>query len=392
MIYMLYLISMSILRIALLFAFRDMKFRRMITLLNIVIIASGIGAFTALRITNAGSRIAAERIVTNILSGEILVYGEGLYDMSELAVEDIESISGVAKALPVMLVVGYMDGSLAFIMGVRSRDLGEVVSEYVAGGRFGENDSRVVIVESNFAETRNLSVGDYVYLKPQIGSVSIPYKVVGVADIGMKIQELSVAGTYVVVPLREAQDMVGRMGYVTMVMVKVDKGASVSAVKERIKEVFPEARIFEREEVMSIVNKVISLIDGLLMSSTMIGLLIALFSTASTIMSNVREHARDIAVMRSIGIKMSYVATIFIVEALIYSALGGALGIVLGIIGGEALRNMISSTGILRQPLIIEPTLLLFNYLAALGVGFMASIYPVVKASQVKPVEVLKNE
>lgn len=383
---------MSILRIAFLFALRDMKFRKMITVLNIIIIASGIGAFTALRITNAGSRIAAEKIVTNILSGEILVYGEGLYDMSELAVDDIEQIPGVSKAIPVVLVVGYLDGSLAFIIGVRSRDLDDVISEYIAGGAFGENDNRKIIVESNFAEARNITVGDYVYVKPQIGSVSIPYRVVGVADIGMKIQELSVAGTYVVVPLREAQDMVGRMGYVTMVMVKVDEGADVNDVKDRIKRVFPQVRIFEREEVMSIVNKVISLIDGLLLSSTIIGLIIALFSTASTIMSNVREHARDIAVMRSLGTRMSYVAAIFIVEALIYSVLGGALGIVLGIVGAEFLRNMISSTGILRQPLIIEPGLLVMNYVAALGVGFVASIYPVVKASQVKPVEVLKNE
>jgi len=109
-------------------------------------------------------------------------------------------------------------------------------------------------------------------------------------------------------------------------------------------------------------------------------------------MSNVREHARDIAVMRSLGTRMSYVAAIFIVEALIYSALGGALGIALGVVEAEFLRDMISSTGILRQPLVIEPRLLVMNYLAALGVGFVASIYPVVKASQVKPVEVLKNE
>jgi len=383
---------MSMLRVALLFALRDMRFRGMVTVLSIVIIASGVGAFTALRITSAGSRVAAEKIVANIISGEILVYGEGLYDVSELAVDDIKRIPGVSKAIPVVLVVGYLDGSMAFIVGVRSRDLGEVVSEYVAGGGFGANDSRKVILESNFAGARNVSVGDFVYVKPQVGSVSIPYKVVGVADIGMRFQELGVAGTYVVVPLREAQDMVGRMGYVTMVMVKVDEGADVEDVKDRIKRVFPGARIFERGEVMSIVDKVISLIDGLLLTSTLIGLVIALFSTASTIMSNVREHARDIAVMRSLGTRMSYVAAIFIVEALIYSALGGALGIALGVVGAEFLRDMISSTGILRQPLVIEPRLLVMNYLAALGVGFVASIYPVVKASQVKPVEVLKNE
>lgn len=382
---------MSVLWAALAFAYRDIKFRKFVSTLTILAIAVGIAAFTALRITSAGTKLAAERLVSQVLAGELLVYGEGLCDISELVLEDLASIPGVERAMPVVLTMGYVDGSLAFILGVRPEDLDLAVSRYIMGRGF-ETESRVLIVESGFAESRGLKVGDTLIVKSQVGSTSYLYRVVGIADIGMKIQELSAAGTYVIVPLSEAQEMLGAEGKVSMVMLKLSSPTYKEYVKSAVLSMYPEARVMERSEVMRVVYRVISLVDGILLAVTLVGVVVAVFGTANTIMANVREHSKEIAVMRALGAKTYHIALVFLLEAAFFGLVGGALGVALGILGADAARNMISSMGLFEVPLAVDHGLIAFCLTVSVAVSLSSSLYPILRACWVRPVEVLKNE
>ncbi len=383
---------MKLLGPALLFAVRDIKLRKFVSALTVLAIASGVASFTALRIVSTGTQLAARSVVSRVISGELLVYGEGLCDVSEFAVEELESLPAVSRAVPVVLAMGYMEGSLVFLLGVRPEDLDLAVARYIEGGGFGEDDYRVVIVEASFAEERGLSVGDIVIIKPQLGSTAYPYRIVGVADIGMRVQELSAVGTYAIVPLREAQAMLDREGYVTMVMLKLEDENLADYVREEVLSVYPRARVFSRREVMRAVFQVIALVDGLMLSVTLIGLTIAVFGTSSTIMSNVREHAREIAVMRALGAPVHHVAKVFLLEAAILGLLGGMLGLVLGIVGADFARKLVSSAGLFKVPLIIDPTVLALAFVLAVVSSQLSALYPVLKACRIKPMEVLRNE
>ena len=372
------------------FAYRDIKFRKFVSTLTILAIAVGIAAFTALRITSAGTKLAAERLVSQVLAGELLVYGEGLCDISELVLEDLASIPGVERAMPVVLTMGYVDGSLAFILGVRPEDLDLAVSRYIMGRGF-EAESRVLIVESGFAESRGLKVGDTLIVKSQVGSSSYLYRVVGVADIGMKIQVLSAAGTYVIVPLSEAQEMLSAEGKVSMVMLKLSSPTYKEYVKSAVLSMYPEARVMERSETMRVVYQVISLVDGILLAVTLVGVVVAVFGTANTIMANVREHSKEIAVMRALGARTYHIALVFFLEAGIFGLVGGALGVALGILGADAVRNVISSMGLFEVPLMVDHGLVAFCLAVSVAVSLSSSLYPILRACWVKPVEVLKN-
>ena len=383
---------MSVLWAALVFAFRDVKFRKFVSLLTVLAIAGGLAAFTALRITSIGTKTAAEEVVSSVLAGELLVYGEGLCDLSELVAEDLARIPKVERAVPVVLTMGYVEGSMAFIMGVRPEDLDMAVSEFAEGRGFREGEERVIILEVSFAESRGIEVGDIVLVKPQIGSTSYLYRVVGTADIGMKIQELSAAGTYVIIPLSEAQEMLGREGRISMAMLKLESPEYKDYVKSAVVSMYPGARVFERSDVMKAVYQVISLVDGILLAVTLVGIVVAVFSTSNTIMTNVREHSREIAVMRALGAKTYHIALIFLLEAAFFGLVGGAVGVGLGILGADAVRGLFASTGMLKVPLIIDYNLLGFCLGVSVLVSLGSSLYPIFKACNVKPVEVLKNE
>jgi len=135
-----------------------------------------------------------------------------------------------------------------------------------------------------------------------------------------------------------------------------------------------------------------SLIEGLLLSTTLVGLAVAVFGTTSTITSTVREHQREIAIMRTQGASRASVAAIFMLEALIYGISGGLLGLAFGVAGARVGIEIVSSYGFLNPPLILEASTLVLGVALATALSVLASIYPVWRATSIRPVEVLKSE
>ena len=186
--------------------------------------------------------------------------------------------------------------------------------------------------------------------------------------------------------------MLEREGYVSMILVKVGSESDVEKVREAILARFPGAQVYRREEMLSGVTKILGVVDGLLFAVAAIGVTVAVFGTSNTVMSSVREHAREIAILRSIGAKASDVALVFTLEAAVFGALGGLLGAVLGLVGADAARGLVESAGLFKVPLIVSPEIIVLGVVSAIVVSVASSIYPVMKAVRVKPIEVLKNE
>ncbi|MEM2246391.1 MAG: FtsX-like permease family protein [Thermofilum sp.] len=383
---------MSVLRLALKFVERDMLFKKLITVLTILAIASGVATFISLRILGIGSRTAAVSIVEQVLPGEVIVYGQGIYDVSEDIVQEIEKLPGVARATPAILVTGYAGRTSVFVLGVRPEDLKNVVSRFVEGGGFTSLSGPYAVADIGRAEKLGLRVGDKISVKPPYSGSFKQYSVVGIAEVTMKIEEIAAAGGYVVLPLREAQNLLGRPGYVSMVVVKVEEGVDPNAMKQMLSLIYPGSRIMLREEVIGVVFKVMSLIEGLLLSTTVIGLAVAIFGTTSTITSTVREHQREIAIMRANGALRRDVALIFILEALMFGVAGGLLGVIFGIAGAQVGIEIVSSYGFLNPPLILDPVSLALGFFLAAGISVLSAIYPVWRATSIRPIEVLKSE
>ncbi|MEM0336130.1 MAG: FtsX-like permease family protein [Thermofilum sp.] len=383
---------MSVLRLALKFVERDMLFKKLITVLTILAIASGVATFISLRILGIGSRTAAVSIVEQVLPGEVIVYGQGIYDVSEDIVQEIEKLPGVARATPAILVTGYAGRTSVFVLGVRPEDLRNVVSRFVEGGGFTSLSGPYAVADIGLAEKLGLRVGDKISVKPPYSGSFKQYSVVGIAEVTMKIEEIAAAGGYVVLPLREAQNLLGRPGYVSMVVVKVEEGVDPNAMKQMLSLIYPGSRIMLREEVIGVVFKVMSLIEGLLLSTTVIGLAVAIFGTTSTITSTVREHQREIAIMRANGALRRDVALIFILEALMFGVAGGLLGVIFGIAGAQVGIEIVSSYGFLNPPLILDPVSLALGFFLAAGISVLSAIYPVWRATSIRPIEVLKSE
>ncbi|HNX20025.1 MAG TPA: FtsX-like permease family protein, partial [Acidobacteriota bacterium] len=101
---------------------------------------------------------------------------------------------------------------------------------------------------------------------------------------------------------------------------------------------------------------------------------------------SVTERTREIGIRLAIGAKAHHVLAQFLLEAVILSAVGGAIGVALGIGASKVLSKLQG------WPVSIgtTPVVVAFCFSALVGVFF--GFYPARKASRLDPIEALRYE
>ncbi len=124
---------------------------------------------------------------------------------------------------------------------------------------------------------------------------------------------------------------------------------------------------------------------------------VASFVILATLIMMVMEKAKEIAILKSMGVPSASVMKIFVLEGLVV----GLIGTVLGLLMGLGTCALIAS-GIIgldpevyyidTLPVRVEPVQILMVCVIAVVLSYLATIYPSVTASRLHPVEGLRDE
>jgi putative ABC transport system permease protein len=101
---------------------------------------------------------------------------------------------------------------------------------------------------------------------------------------------------------------------------------------------------------------------------------------------SVNERTREIGLRKALGATKRSIAIQFLVEAVVICQLGGLLGIVLGILTGNALIFFIGGT------FIIPWKWILLSVVTCMLIGVAAGFYPAKRAANLDPIEALRYE
>jgi putative ABC transport system permease protein len=116
---------------------------------------------------------------------------------------------------------------------------------------------------------------------------------------------------------------------------------------------------------------------------TLLGAAIALMNI---MLVSVTERTREIGIRKAIGAKSATIRNQFLTEAIVICLLGGAVGVILGIVIGNVTANLVGGS------FIIPWLWMLVSALLCIVVGLISGFYPAYKASALDPIDSLRYE
>jgi putative ABC transport system permease protein len=117
-----------------------------------------------------------------------------------------------------------------------------------------------------------------------------------------------------------------------------------------------------------------------------ISLLVGGIGIMNVMLATVTERTREIGIRRALGAKKKHIVQQFLVEAAVLSALGGVIGVGIGLV----VPQLITEFSEQRTDVLVPHVMLAFCISAAVGVVF--GIYPAWRAANMDPVEALRHE
>ncbi len=135
----------------------------------------------------------------------------------------------------------------------------------------------------------------------------------------------------------------------------------------------------EMDSILSILTMFISFVAA-------ISLLVGGIGVMNIMLVSVTERTREIGIRKSLGARTGSILLQFLAEASIITMLGGIIGIILGMLGGNAVCSVLDITPKTHISTIIGATLF------SSAVGLFFGIYPARKAAKLSPIEALRHE
>lgn len=155
-----------------------------------------------------------------------------------------------------------------------------------------------------------------------------------------------------------------------------------------------------------------NLFQAIQMEKTMIGLLlllivaVAAFNIISTLVMVVTDKKADIAILRTLGASPRQIMAVFMVQGTLIGVVGTLIGGVLGVISALNVTAWVAALESLLGHQFLSSDVYFISYLpselrwedvtlicsAALGMSFLATLYPAWRASRTQPAEALRYE
>ncbi|MBF6641861.1 ABC transporter permease [Flavobacterium sp. J49] len=181
-----------------------------------------------------------------------------------------------------------------------------------------------------------------------------------------------------------------------VIVIKPEKGTDIDALKGEISQKLRNFRGVKQGDIdnffINILSGLTDMIDGLLGSMRVGGIIISFFSflvggfgIANIMFVSVKERTSLIGIQKSLGAKNRFILLQFLFEAIILCLIGGFIGLVIVWLLAMLLTSILDFEFVLGLSNIIIGTGL------SVFVGLVSGILPAISASKLDPVEAIRS-
>jgi putative ABC transport system permease protein len=352
--------------------------------------------------------------------GHIQLYRKGWSDNGNLAPFDymIGDYTGLRAELAKMEHVRTVTGRLGFsglvstgdsttsFVGIGVDPEGEVelsaLAIIVDGQDLTSRHPRGIVMGVGLGRAFGVKPGDDLTLlsSTKAGAINaLAVKVRGMWESGEKAYD----DRFLKLPLSDVQRLLDIEGdEVQSVVLLLDRTEHTAVVRDRIARLIHERGLDLEmktwDELALRYHQVRELFGRIFAVLTLIVAIMVVFGITNTMTMAIFERTREIGTVMALGTRRRGVIAMFVLEGLALGALGGMLGILLGI----GLAHVISAIGIQLPPppgstrgfvvqIFVVRDVLLQAFWLSLVTATLASLYPAWRAARVNVVEALRH-
>ncbi len=145
-------------------------------------------------------------------------------------------------------------------------------------------------------------------------------------------------------------------------------------------------RVMSQSELVQTFTSISDMMTTLLGAIAGISLLVGGIGIMNIMYVSVTERTKEIGLRLSVGGKGYDIMMQFLVESVLLSISGGAIGILLGILT----TYLVSS--VMNWPVVVMTSAVVFSFLVCSGIGIFFGWYPARKAAGLNPIDALRYE
>jgi lipoprotein-releasing system permease protein len=351
------------------------------------------------------------------LNGHAIVqaYG-GRLDNWESVLANVQRTPGVVDASPLIeqpLLTSFNGRAEAvFVRGQIDKDIKALSDKVVLGNIAALQDgSGRIAIGTRLAQNIGARVGDTITIINPQGRTT-PFGT-SIRQVGYEVGAIFEVGIYdydekfVILPIKDAQTLLLMGDQIGMIEITVDDPDRVGEILEPLAaQLTGKAVIADWKTINSALFEALQVERVAMFFALSFMVLVAAFNILSSLVMLVRAKTRDIAIMRTMGATRKSLLKIFVTTGSTIGAIGTLAGLALGSIVlffREPIVDFIAfTTGqeiwdpevrfLSTLPSRTDPWEIAGIVTLALGLSFLATLYPALKAANTDPVQVLRYE
>jgi len=201
----------------------------------------------------------------------------------------------------------------------------------------------------------------------------------------------------VVLPLHTLQRRVTGSRKVSTLQVSMEEGSDSAPLKASLRQLLRERRklttadddnfnIFDTQQLAETLSSTMGVLTNLLGAVAAVSLLVGGIGIMNIMLVSVTERTREIGLRLAVGALEGEVLLQFLIEAVVLSALGGIVGVVIATAASYGLSIYMA------VPYEFDPFINALALLFSAAIGVLFGYFPARRAARMDPIEALRHE